>query len=140
MTVAAFSGYIAGLIERHKLTASLVMDAAGVRGNYLYKLRVGAVKEPGAMTVAGLTNAARGNLGTAMHLIIDPDANEEDGKKAAMVDEVHTELPKMTQVPRDKRTQAAAALRVIADMIERGIIQPDTILTDDEISRLTSGS
>ena len=83
MSVQAFGGYIEGLIDRHSLTLADVMDAAGVRQNYLWKLINGKIKEPGAATVLNLVSAAQGDIGQALELLVDPEATEESGRNAA---------------------------------------------------------
>lgn len=91
MSVPALGGYIEGLIERQKpsLSAAKVLDRAGVRQNYLWKLVKGEIKEPGASTVAQLVRAARGNLDRAIDLLLDPAATYDHGYQAGLKEQPH---------------------------------------------------
>lgn len=85
MSVQAVGGYVQGLIDRQAgLTIASVSAAAGVEPNYIWRLRTGDVKKPSAEIVAGLVRAARGSIERAMGLLLDAQATEEDGRRAAL--------------------------------------------------------
>jgi hypothetical protein len=79
MSVTAVGGYITGVLERNKLLPAHVMDAAGVRPNYLWRLSSGEIKKPSAEIIAALVRAARGRMEIATQLLLDPTADYERG-------------------------------------------------------------
>lgn len=84
MSVQAVGGYVQGLIDRQaSLTIASVSAAAGVEPNYIWRLRTGEMKKPSAEIIGGLVRAASGSVERAIALLLDPQATEEDGKRAA---------------------------------------------------------
>lgn len=84
MSVQAVGGYVQGLIDRQKgMTVASVSAAAGVEPNYIWRLRTGDVKKPSAEIVGSLVRAAKGSVEQAIALLLNSEATEEDGRRAA---------------------------------------------------------
>jgi transcriptional regulator with XRE-family HTH domain len=84
MSVRAVGGYIQGLIDSHgDLTAAAVAERAGVKSNYIWRLKTGDIQEPSAKIIGLLVRAARGSVERAMELLLRDGATEEDGHAAA---------------------------------------------------------
>lgn len=84
MSVRAVGGYIQGLIDTSDdLTAAVVAERAGVKPNYIWRLKTGEIQEPSAKIIGLLVKAARGNVERAIELLLNDNATEEDGRGAA---------------------------------------------------------
>lgn len=83
MSVQAVGGYVQGLIDRQGMTVAAVSADAGVEANYIWRLRTGDVKKPSAEVLGALVRAARGSIERAVALLLDVNATEEDGHRAA---------------------------------------------------------
>lgn len=84
MSVQALGAYVHELIEQQSsLTVASVSAAAGVEPNYIWRLRMGEVKKPSAEIVGALVRSAKGSVERAIALLLDAQATEEDGRRAA---------------------------------------------------------